>query len=310
MNTLSVAVCIATYNRPEGLRNVLQSIAHMDGFMADLQVIIVDNDAEGSGKATVESARKTVPFSITYLIEPRRGICHARNRLVATARERNVDYIAWVDDDETVDEKWVVNLIREAERTGAAAIAGRNLSWMDNDIPISRKNCFPNTAFSTGKKVKKFGAGNALVRVSALEGIPGPFDLRVNLTGGEDSLLSAELQSRGHMIVWCNDAVTHEYVPRSRTTVRYILQRAFRTGTTRSKIARWVNPSPRNTTVHILNSVAIIAKHLALMVPNIITRRDLLLFRLRCIASGIGGIVGTLTSRAYAHQEYQNTHGS
>lgn len=309
MNSSMVAICAATYQRPKMLAKLLKSLSELNVDGLNVHLVIADNDAHESARETFNSFAHSLPFPSTYIIESTRGLASVRNRLVAEARAINAEFIAFIDDDETADPLWLSLLVRQIRQSNADAVAGLNIRWMDEDIPRSRRSCFQVSGEQSGQAITYFGTGNVLIRMKSLEQIDGPFDIRMNLTGGEDSMLASRFVKKGLKIVFCREAVTYEYIPRSRTAAKYILQRAFRAGTTRSKIVRWSNPSPSDYISHIGHSLGIIAKHSALMIPNAITRGDLLLFRVRCIVSGIGGIAGIITTRSYSHQEYATIHG-
>jgi succinoglycan biosynthesis protein ExoM len=67
-----VGVC--TYKRPAMLSNLLAASVKLKPPEGQrLALFIVDNDPEGTAKATVEAARLTSPMPVHYCIEPRRG---------------------------------------------------------------------------------------------------------------------------------------------------------------------------------------------------------------------------------------------
>ncbi len=289
---------------------MLKSLAELDLHQLTTRLFIADNDPAGSARDVVDAHADSLPMGVHYVIEPNRGLASVRNRLVKEAKDSGSEYIAFADDDETVDTAWLQALHGQIVTSDADAGMGLQIRWFDSDIPRSIQNCFPAPKRTSGQQIRLFSTANVLIRMSSLEGIEGPFDMRLNLTGGEDSMLSARIRANGGKIVWCQEAVSREYVPRSRTGYRYILQRSFRAGTTRSKIARWVNPSWETTVKHLLEGCGVVAKHAVLAVPDAVVNRDNLLFRFRCIVGGFGAIAGTLTPRAYSRLEYETIHGS
>ena len=120
----SIAICIATYQRPELLDALLQSLSRCtlpSGHAVEVRII--DNDAEGSARERVESFRTVASqFSkVHYTIEPRQNIAHARNRAIEMG---SADAYVFVDDDETVRQDWLVELVACAERHQADAVFG------------------------------------------------------------------------------------------------------------------------------------------------------------------------------------------
>ena len=69
-----------------------------------------------------------------------------------------------------------------------------------------------------------------MVKASLLKTIPGPFDARYGLTGGEDVYLFAQLYRAGAKFVSAREALVREYVPPERTTLAWMLKRTLRSG--------------------------------------------------------------------------------
>ena len=58
-----VYLCVPTFRRPEGLRKLLTHIERLN-YAGPIDVIVVDNDAEGrAGAAVVEEIGANVPFA-------------------------------------------------------------------------------------------------------------------------------------------------------------------------------------------------------------------------------------------------------
>ncbi len=68
-------ISIATYKRPDLLADLLRSL-EPEVAGEDVRIAVVDNHAEGTGRAVCEAS----PLEIEYVIEPRPGIAAARNR--------------------------------------------------------------------------------------------------------------------------------------------------------------------------------------------------------------------------------------
>jgi len=85
----------------------------------EIQLIVADNDAGGTAADVCGSIPKRWP--VKYVIEPRRGISHTRNRAIgeATAVEHSVH-----DDDEIPEPAWLDELLWTQGQTGADVVAG------------------------------------------------------------------------------------------------------------------------------------------------------------------------------------------
>ena len=119
-----VAICVPTFKRPIGLSRLLDSLRMMNIDGISVHLIVADNDPEGSARSIVQDHASVAPYPVTYIVESVRGLTSVRNRLVAEARSHGVTFIAFVDDDETVDEQWLTTLVTEATLRDADGVAG------------------------------------------------------------------------------------------------------------------------------------------------------------------------------------------
>src|SRR4051812_16309363 len=117
----SVALCIPTYRRPAGLRNLLENVAKLS-YDGDLSVIVVDNDPQRyEGRLTVKDMSPYFPRPIECEVEPNRGHTFAYNRafVLACRSIRKPEYVAVLDDDEFPAPHWLELMIQTARRFGA-----------------------------------------------------------------------------------------------------------------------------------------------------------------------------------------------
>ena len=77
---IETSVCVATFRRPEGLSRLLRSLEVQQGEVPSFEVIVVDNDDEGSAAAICETFK-------SRLGKPREGqvpmITGSRLKIVA-----------------------------------------------------------------------------------------------------------------------------------------------------------------------------------------------------------------------------------
>jgi glycosyltransferase involved in cell wall biosynthesis len=117
---LSIAIC--TKDRAWSLEECLGSITPLqfpnEGGAPEFEVLVVDNAPSGSStKDLVKSLR-----AVNYILEPRPGLDFARN---AAVRHTTGDFIAFLDDDVTVDQAWFQGLANALhENPDAGAITG------------------------------------------------------------------------------------------------------------------------------------------------------------------------------------------
>ena len=82
--------------------------------------------------------------------------------------------------------------------------------------------------YDYGTIVKKAYTNCLLLRKKYLDRIDGPFDKRLNFTGGEDSYLTHLITHLGGIIRYNPDAIAYERIPDNRTTIKYVIKRTYR----------------------------------------------------------------------------------
>lgn len=98
-----ISVCICTYNRSEGLRHTLDSLAEQRGIdLGTIEVLVVDNNCTDDTPIVVEAFKEKLP--IRRVAESRQGLSHARNRAVADFRG---DVLLFTDDDMRLAPDWL-----------------------------------------------------------------------------------------------------------------------------------------------------------------------------------------------------------
>lgn len=199
-------------------------------FHESFEVIVVDNDPEGSAGPVVESVRQQHPkLNICYSVEPQKGISFARNTAASLAAG---DFIAWIDDDETAAEHWLMSLWITRSITDADAVFGPVLAVFPEGSPSwpRRSGMFDRLRHVTGSTidVREARTGNALVKATWLRALHPPFDIRLANTGGEDYDFFKRIENRGARLVWCDEAEVFEIVPFERQRLKWVLERRLR----------------------------------------------------------------------------------
>ena len=83
----------------------------------------------------------------------------------------------------------------------------------------------------TGTRVDVAATNNLLLDLAAVRAAGDlRFDERFGLSGGSDTLFTRRLHAAGAVMLWCDQALVTDVVPASRTTARWVLARALRSG--------------------------------------------------------------------------------
>ncbi|MHC4811002.1 MAG: glycosyltransferase family A protein, partial [Planctomycetota bacterium] len=99
---MHITIGVITGGRTQGLERLLESLADLSfsGERPAMEVLVMDNHPEQLARAVCDRFRDRLP--VRHEVEPRRGIPFARNAVIAAA-DPATDFIAYVDDDQTVD---------------------------------------------------------------------------------------------------------------------------------------------------------------------------------------------------------------
>ena len=228
MKTLA-ALCVATYKRPAMLQRCFAGMARLhrpNG--VDLCIVLVDNDAAGSAETIAQEFQNTYPLPLHYHVEPRRGICYARNALLEQALYYKAEWIAMLDDDSCPVPGWFAALYAGAMRYRTDIVTGPNVqvttlqhSDTETILPARRKKK------ANGTTPRHVFTGNLMFRNTLIREHGLRFDLFYNQTGGGDIDFSQRAYACGYRAAWINEAIVVEYLPAERRTLRYRLYRDF-----------------------------------------------------------------------------------
>lgn len=231
----SVVIAVLTYKRPERLKTLLPLLMQQAANSPmPASVLVIDNDPEVTARRVVQSVASD---TVTYVSEPEPGIAAARNRALLEAQGATV--LVFIDDDESPSASWLGALLDTYHRTGAAGVVGPVVSEFEvtPEEWIIGGGFFLRRRLRTGTEMAVAYTGNLLLDLKQISQLGLKFHPRFGLTGGEDTLFTRQIVRRGGKIVYCNEAVVTDFVPRDRSTRKWVLQRAFRSGNTWSQVS-------------------------------------------------------------------------
>jgi succinoglycan biosynthesis protein ExoM len=229
-NTL-VSIGICTYRRAS-VANTLESLsAQILPRGVSLRIVVADNDAEPEAEARVRECAAVCGIDVSYVHAPSRNICIARNACLDAATG---DWIAFLDDDETVAPNWLAALLAEAQRSGCDAVLGPVQAVYGDRAPgwMKTADLHSTRPVVTAGAITKGYAGNVLIRRDAIEARGLRFDLALGRSGGEDDDFFYRLTDSGGTIGFAPGALAYEPVPAERSTLGWLMRRGFRTGQT------------------------------------------------------------------------------
>jgi succinoglycan biosynthesis protein ExoM len=307
-----ISICVATYQRPEGLKRLLDGIDRLIFTRCDtpqIEVIVVDNDPTCSAQTFCQQLRSSFQWELKYFSEPQRGISYVRNQAVAQVSP-SADFVAFIDDDEVPEPSWLEELLTIQQIYAADVVAGPSPPFFpDPDVPqwVIKGKFFEPLRYPTGHLLKFTSTNNVLVKAQILREIQPIFDERFALTGGEDTHLFMRVYRAGYKLVWADAAIVYEWIPKSRTNAKWILQRGYRCHSTYGLCEKELEPALIKVLARrISTGTGRITIGLISLLPAIVIGKHLLIQSLLQISRGAGMLSGLL-GRSY--EEYRSTHG-
>lgn len=193
-----------------------------------LSVLVCNNNAEPLEKGYVSALEEAVGVQFFLVNEPEPGIPFARNTAIEAAVALKPEWIGFIDDDEQVDENWLLEIER-AMKTWPADVfhgwtqstpePGANLDWYFNK---------PRNKRVGGTEMSSAGTDNVVIKAQLVDGTKEKyrFNQTMRFSGGTDLELFYRVTDAGYRIVWVPDAITKETIPAERLTLRYQIKRA------------------------------------------------------------------------------------
>lgn len=257
----------------------------------DWFLVIIDNHPFDSARDLVEDCKKHFSKQIRYSTEPQKGIASARNTAIRVAKE--FDLLIFIDDDEFADVHWIDELLYVQRKFDGDIVIGPVIPLFETHPPawILKGRFFDRPRYKTGTLLEYARTGNMLIKSVWLNKLPGPFDIKFNLTGGEDMLFSALLRDLGAKIIWADDAIVFENNPQNRLSVNWLVKRAWRGGMNITRVDKIVNL--RKAYLRIFYGFFWIGFGILILIPQfILFGLSGLVKSMRMIAKGCGELLG------------------
>ena len=229
--TPHITVCICTFKRPRLLEGLLDAIKaqRTDGCFT-FDIVVVDNDVAHSAEQVVRIFAASSGIAATYCVEREQNISLARNMAVGRAEG---DVLAFIDDDEVPTTEWLLYLLQTRLKYHADAVLGPVLGRFEREPAawVVKGRFFDRPRHPTGCSIRWSEArtGNVMVGKDVCSALETPFRPQFG-NGGEDVDFFRRATDAGRQIVWCDEAVVHEWVPLHRATRRFLMRRALLRG--------------------------------------------------------------------------------
>lgn len=237
-----LSIVVATYNRSQSLLRTLRSVVGQTAPAEQWECVVVNNNSTDDTEAVfADFARENPTFDLRMVTETKQGLSNARNCGI----EASVgDYIAIVDDDETLEDTFVESYIEFFDSFPTAMAAGGAVKacyesarprWMsrfteqmianplDLDIAVT---LFPQNRVPAG--------GNMAFRREVFDRV-GLFNPQLgrngkSLVGGEENDIFARLRRAGELLYFVPNAAIFHHIPDSKLTDDYFDRLSYNVG--------------------------------------------------------------------------------
>lgn len=228
MTTVAVTMC--TFRRPQAVETLRSVDSQRLPDRMRLRIIVVDNDTTDTARPAIEAAATKAIWPVSYVHAPAGNISIARNAGLEAAGD--VDWVAFLDDDEIAEPGWLATLLDCAQATGADGVFGPSLARYGDLAPpwIRAGDYHSNIPTRNAGSVITGHTCNALLRWNGAPWTGARFDLSRGRSGGEDTAFFLDLYKIGARFEICLDAVVKEEIEANRLTFRWLARRRYRSG--------------------------------------------------------------------------------
>lgn len=231
--TPEISVVVATHNRAASLPQVLADLARQQtGGEFRFEVVVADNVSTDGTRAAVERLAAGYPVPLTYVYEPRQGKAYALNTALGRT---SGEWVAFTDDDVSVEPTWLQTIWRAAREHGADGIGGpvRPLwvgprpAWLSDTLlrQLGVVDYGPAVFQAFSRETPFIGPNMAYRRALFLE--HGGFE---PADPGEDSEWYLRMLRAGRKLIYQPAAVVMHKIDGRRLTPRALGRRFFRHG--------------------------------------------------------------------------------
>ena len=234
MTIPDISIVVCTHNRAGMLRAALASLYDLvTNSEFTYEVVVIDNASTDETPQAIAAATAESPNPIRGVRETEKGIVPARNRGIREARGR---WIAFFDDDQLADRRWLSELYRGAREKRCRVVGGA----VHLSLPAGcRRQLDPTVRMLLGEAMfsdqpqayggrRTPGCGNLMIDRSVF-GEVGVFERTVD-GRGEDTDLFNRIERAGIAAWYLPAAIIHHLTPDERLQESYLLHLASRMG--------------------------------------------------------------------------------
>ena len=238
---MDLSIIISTYNNAASLVRTLDSVAKQDADKAIWECVVVNNNCtDDTVERITKFAQENPDINIRLIEESQQGLSYARNRGIAEAKGQ---FVAFIDDDETVNEGFVSAYLDLFHNHGAFAGAGALKVCYDSARPkwmsyytekmIANPLDLGKEIVTITSTVTPTGGNMAFNR--ELFNLYGGFDTDLGrkgeeLSGGEENDMFKRLRDLGERVFYTPHAIAYHHIADRKLTPEYFDNLAYGVG--------------------------------------------------------------------------------
>ena len=138
---VDLSVIIVTYNRCEILSLTLSSFLKLKKLPFDYEILVIDNNSNDLTKCVVDNFSTILP--LRYVFEPKQGQNNGRNAGITQALG---GVLVYIDDDISVDEKWISSVFESTLRFPEGKFFGGKIF---PSFPVGTSDWKKNSSYSS-----------------------------------------------------------------------------------------------------------------------------------------------------------------
>lgn len=268
----------------------LQALTNVNGYKIDI-LVVENNQRPDEHVQKIISSYNSSEKCVKHLLEPIRGIPHARNAALNFAKDKGYNYLAFIDDDAFASPDWIKTLVKVNENAHVAA--GPQLAIFPEGTSSFYRNAviYHERKVTDGAAIKWAATNNILIDVDFMKTNKLAFNPAL-INGGEDKELFLRVNKLGGKLAWSESAVVSEHIAQSRLSAAWAMRRTFRIGATGFMIESAIRTPFENYITCIVKGSLYLAKGLLLLPYHALSPKSSLLNSLCDLSHGVGFFYG------------------
>lgn len=238
---MELSIIISTYNNAASLVRTLASVAKQNADKNIWECVVVNNNStDDTAERVAAFAKEHSDVTIRLVDEPQQGLSYARNRGITESKGQ---FLAFIDDDETINEGFVSAYIDLFRNHGAFVGSGAlkvcydsaRPKWMSHytEKMIANPLDLGDEIITITRTITPTGGNMAFNR--EVFNLYGNFDTNLGrkggeLFGGEENDLFDRIRDLGERVYYTPYAMAYHHIADSKLTAEYFDKLSYGVG--------------------------------------------------------------------------------